>query len=263
MKGYKALNADMTAKHGSIVYEIGKSYTHDGEVELCKSGFHFCPDPGDCFHYYGSGSRIFEVEAGGTIVEGDGKCACSEITLVREADAAAIARATNSGKGNSGIYNSGGCNSGNRNSGGCNSGDWNSGWHNSGDWNSGNRNSGDWNIADFSSGVLCTEEPECLIFDKPSGMTLAKWRESDAARLMGRIDIPIPCWRSWDDMSPQEREANVDQEPCGGVLVVPEGAGRPDFAGWWAGLSEEERDIIKAIPNFDAGKWKLITGIEV
>ena len=172
----------------------------------------------------------------------------------------------NSGEGNSGEGNSGDLNSGCRNSGEGNSGEGNSGDLNSGDWNSGDgnsgyRNSGDWNRTDFSAGVLCTRVPECLIFDRPSGMTLREWRGSEAADLMADIRIDSDRWICTDDMTDEERDAHPDHVTTGGYLR--RGTGKPDFAGWWDGLDSDERAVILAIPNFDADKWKLITGIEV
>ncbi len=172
----------------------------------------------------------------------------------------------NSGDWNIGDGNSGDGNSGDRNSGDWNSGDWNSGNRNSGYRNSGNRNSGDcnsgdWNRTSFSSGVLCTREPECLIFDSPSGMTLREWRGSEAADLMADICIDSDRWICTEDMTDDERDAHPDHVTTGGYLR--RGTGKPDFAGWWDGLDDDERAVILAIPNFDARKWKLITGIEV
>ena len=56
---------------------------------------------------------------------------------------------------------------------------------------------------------------------------------------------------------------NRNLECQGGMLIVPEDCGKPDFAGWWAELSDDDRGIIKDIPNFDPVKWKMITGIDV
>ena len=172
----------------------------------------------------------------------------------------------NSGDWNSGNWNSGDCNSGNGNSGNGNSGDLNSGNGNSGNGNSGDCNSGDWNGGDwnktnFSAGVLCTREPECLIFDRPSGMTLSEWRDSEAADLMAGIHVDSDRWIFADDMTDEEKGVHPDFATTGGYLR--RGTGKPDFAGWWSQLDDDERAVILAIPNFDADKWKLITGIEV
>ena len=344
IRGYKAFDTtdDGGLRCRDMAYAVGGSYALGGEPELCERGYHFCRRLVDCFDFYGSDSRICEVEASGVVIDGDdGKSVTDHIRIVRELDRHEVLDLANSGKGCTGIGNSGNLNSGDRNSGdrnsgnrnsgnwnsgdrnscdrnsgdwnsgdrnsgdrnsgnrnSCdrnsgdwnsgdrNSGDWNSGYRNSGDWNSGNLNSGDrnsgdrnsgnwnsgdrnsgnwnsgdWNKTNFSAGVLCTQEPECRIFDKPSGMTLREWRDSEAAGLMDGICIDSNRWICTEEMTDDERVAHPDHVTTGGYLR--RGTGKPDFAGWWDGLDDDERAVILAIPNFDAKKWKLITGIEV
>ena len=60
MKAYKGFNKDMTCR--GFQYEEGKGYTTDN-AELCKSGFHACENPLDCFRYYPpTTSEYHEVE---------------------------------------------------------------------------------------------------------------------------------------------------------------------------------------------------------
>ena len=285
VKGYKAFDSDLTCR--DMQYEVGKEYTHDGDILLCKQGFHFCKQLIACYQYYNFKSRICEVEALGEVKTDDTKSVTDHIRIVRELTREEIVALANIGADNTGVCNSGDWNSGDWNSGDCNSGDWNSGnrnsgdcnsgncnsgnrnsgnW-NSGDWNSGNRNSGDWNsgdwnITNFSSGVLCTEEPECLIFDKPSGMTLREWRDTKAAYLMGNIRFDTTEWVREERMTDAEKADNPQYEILGGYLKeYPEP--HYTFSEWWDALTEDERDIIKAIPNFDADKWYQITGIDL
>ena len=82
MKGYKAFNGDMTCR--GFQYEIGKTYEIDQKIGLCESGFHFCKQPAQVFKYYDKDARVCEVEASGEIIEGDGKCVCSKITILHE-----------------------------------------------------------------------------------------------------------------------------------------------------------------------------------
>ena len=83
MKGYKGMNADMTCRE--FQYEIGKTYCVDGDVKLCKNGFHFCKNLKDVFQFYENykGNRFFEVE--GNVIESDGvKCVADKIIIIRE-----------------------------------------------------------------------------------------------------------------------------------------------------------------------------------
>ena len=66
-------------------YEIGKSYTHKGEIQPCKSGFHACEYPLTVFNYYApANSRFAEVEARGKIVPDKDKIACEKLKIKAE-----------------------------------------------------------------------------------------------------------------------------------------------------------------------------------
>ena len=39
VKGYKVFNPDWTCS--GFQYEVGKTFEHDGNIEMCGSGFHF------------------------------------------------------------------------------------------------------------------------------------------------------------------------------------------------------------------------------
>lgn len=85
MKGYKALNQDMSSQHGNMTYELNTKYTISGELEMHKNGFHFCKKLEDIeCHYIISTSRIFEVEADGEIINNGGESCAESITLLRE-----------------------------------------------------------------------------------------------------------------------------------------------------------------------------------
>ena len=60
MKAYKGFNKDMTCR--DFQYEEGKTY-ETNEAKLCKSGFHACENPLDCWSYYDLlDSEFHEVE---------------------------------------------------------------------------------------------------------------------------------------------------------------------------------------------------------
>lgn len=86
MKAYKGFNADMTCR--DFQYKPGGEYEMNGEIKVCKRGFHGCEMPMDVLQYYppGTNSRYFEVEQDGEIVKSDdnSKIASSKIKIGAE-----------------------------------------------------------------------------------------------------------------------------------------------------------------------------------
>ena len=94
MIAYKGFTADLTCL--GFQYAVGETYTHDGPVGVCDSGFHACPNPLDVLMYYSPAtSRYALVECSGRIDTGkDGKIACETITIVRELTIAELIRSS-------------------------------------------------------------------------------------------------------------------------------------------------------------------------
>ena len=81
---YKGFGSDWKCR--GYQYEIGKTYEHEGKVEVCESGFHSCKNPLDVLAYYdiSSGSKYALVKASGEISRNDNsdtKIASSKITI--------------------------------------------------------------------------------------------------------------------------------------------------------------------------------------
>ena len=169
--------------------------------------------------------------------------------------------AFNSGNNNSGDYNSGSWNSGDYNSGSWNSGRWNSGAFNSGNNNSGDYNSGSWNKTDFSNGCFNTIEPKIYLFNKPSEWTYQDWLISDACYLMNQIQRNGLEYILLDDMTDEEKAAHPEAETTSGYLKEMNNS--KYAVTWWRELCDHQKNIIKAIPNFDKAIFKEITGIDV
>ena len=91
LKTFKAFNKDWTCR--DFQYKIGETYTHTGNVEACKSGFHSCQYPLDIFSYYSPCSSVFaEVESSGVISKesSDSKVASQKIMIKKELDLASL-----------------------------------------------------------------------------------------------------------------------------------------------------------------------------
>ena len=162
----------------------------------------------------------------------------------------------NTGDLNSGYYNTGSCNTGYFNSGDFNNGSWNSGSH-----NIGSHNSGDWNIASYSSGCFNTEDRPLFFFDKPTNMTLRQWHTSKAYHLLNEIDLSPVKWINFGDMTDKEKSNYPEAKIVGGYLKELDN--NTCYVEWWKNLSDEEKEVIKEIPNFDPDKFYKITGIKV
>jgi len=167
----------------------------------------------------------------------------------------------NSGNHNSGNYNSGNYNSGNHNSGNYNSGNNNDGYHNSGNYNSGNWNSGDWNKCNFSNGCFNTIEPKIYLFNKPSEWTYRDWMDSKACTILSYMPNNALQYIIWEYMTAEEKSAHPEAETTGGYLKKLDKS--ECGIKWWRELSDEEKDIITSIPNFDKEIFKEITGIDI
>lgn len=145
VKGYKVFNPDWTCC--GFEYEVGKTYTHIGEIEPCKAGFHFCTKAIDCFKYYefNNFNKVAEVEAIGRIRTDGGKSVTDKLVIVKEIEWSQLLKIVNTGDDCTGLGNTGDRNEGWHNTGNENTGNWNAGNWNEGDWNTGNSNTGSCN----------------------------------------------------------------------------------------------------------------------
>lgn len=235
VKGFKVFNPDWTCNPNGkpFQYEVGGIYEEDVKPMVCDRGFHFCEKAADCFNYYqfNPENKVAEVIALGE-VDSDGTKSCTnKIQIVREIPWQELLEIVNMGKGCTGL-----CNSGNR--------------------NSGNRNK-----TNFSNGCFNTVEPKIYLFNKPSEWTYRDWLNSEARYLLNQIPGDVLEYIWLDDMTDEEKAAHPEAETTGGYLKVLDNS---EYAViWWRGLSDRQKNIIAAIPNFDKAIFKEITGIDV
>ena len=284
--GFKVFRPDWTCDptgYNPKQYTCPGKFEEEGELDVCGHGMHFCQTAADCFNYYSfnSENKVAEVIAYGEVrTEGDKSCT-DKLEIVREIPWDEVLRIVNLGKNctgrcntgnrNTGNRNTGDCNTGNRNTGDCNTGNRNTGNRNTGnrntgnrntgDWNTGNRNTGDWNKSSFNTGCFNTVEQKIMLFNKPSDMTYRDWYESDARWLLNQIPKDVVEWIYSEDMTDEEKAEHLTHETTGGYLKVLDESECGQL--WWGSLSDRQKNIIKAIPNFDAEIFFQCTGIRV
>ena len=269
--GFKVFRPDWTCDptgYNPKQYTCPGKFEEEGELDVCGHGMHFCQTAADCFNYYSfnSENKVAEVIAYGEVrTEGDKSCT-DKLEIVREIPWDEVLRIVNLGKNCTGCWNTGDCNTGNRNTGDWNTGDWNTGNWNTGDCNTGNRNTGDcntgdWNKSSFNTGCFNTEEQKIMLFNKPSNMTYSEWLDSDARYLLNQIPKDVVEWVYEEDMTDEEKAAHPTYETTGGYLKVLDESECGQL--WWGSLSDRRKEIIKAIPNFDAEIFFQCTGVRV
>lgn len=268
---------DKDLKCRGYQFEIGKEYKIDlpdgynlTDKDLCTDKvFHFCDGLSKVHDYYSchiESNRYCIIEVLGQFCESEDKCGSNHIKIIREITGEELQIAKGLTNGNSGLFNSGNMNSGDRNSGNRNSGDRNSGDMNSGDRNSGYRNSGNrnsgyrnsgyrnsgiFNKTNNSNGVFCNVEPKICIFNIQTDWTLKEFRLSKYYNAICSSDFPLTEWVN--DENPKENgvdgklQVNTYEEAC---------------RRWWKGMTEENKKIIKEIPNFNVDVFCDITGID-
>ncbi len=273
--GFKVFRPDWTCSPNGNTkqYTCPGKFEEEGELDVCGHGMHFCENAADCFNYYDfdSNNKVAEVIAYGTVLkEGDKSCT-DKLEIVREIPWDEVLRIVNTGKNctgrcntgnrNTGNWNTGNWNTGDWNTGDCNTGDWNTGNWNTGDWNTGNWNTGDWNKSSFNTGCFMTEEQKIMFFNKPSDWTYNDWLRSDARYLLNRIPKNVVEWIYSEDMTDEEKAEHPTHETTGGYLKVLDESDCGQL--WWGSLSDRQKNIIKALPNFDPEIFEQCTGINV
>ncbi|MDV9655445.1 hypothetical protein RHH83_13995 [Clostridioides difficile] len=285
IEGYKVFNPDWTCRN--FKYEVGKTYNHIGDIEVCEAGFHFCQKAIDCFNYYpfDNKNKVAKIEAIGLTKTFGGKSVTNKITIVEEIKWDELLNIVNighnnTGYGNTGAYNAGDYNTGNYNAGDGNIGHNNTGYGNTGAYNTGNYNTGNENIGygntgygntgdyntgnynagDYNTGIFCTDVPKIRMFNKETNLTYEDWMHSKARHILIK-NSNLMEWVYAKNMSEEEKKNNPKYETVGGYLKVF--TFEEMCKNMWNSLTDEEKKVIMEIPNFDRDIFKEITGIEV
>ena len=79
--------------------------------------------------------------------------------------------------------------------------------------------------------------------------------------ILSRMPNNLLEYVMWEDMTDEEKNSHPEAKITGGHLKKLD-----NFEcniKWWRGLSDEEKAVITAIPNFDKEIFKEITGIDI
>ena len=240
-------------------YTLGEIAEQTGKLEICNNGLHFCwnlANVMDFYNFENSDVVIGKVEILGDVVDNDDKTkSCTnKLKVVRlYKTKKQLMDMSNNGSNNTGYCNTGDCNTGDCNTGNRNTGDCNTGY-----WNTGDCNTGDWNSCNFSNGLFNTISPKINLFNKPSNYTMEEFKRTKWYDALTNGIFRLTEWVDWTEEELKEYENRKNN----GGRQVP-----IDFKvackKWWDTLSDEDREIIQTMPNFDKTIFTDITGIEL
>lgn len=230
VKGYKVFNNDWTCK--GFQYEVGQTYETDKEISLCNAGFHFCKKLEDCFKYYDfvQWNKIAEVEAIGTVINGDDKSVTDKIKIVREIpfnEIADIIKTQNS----YGVNGSNGVN-----------------------WSKGvNGSYGILNCSGISNGLFCNgKHNQYYIFNKE---VKKKYWEEVNSKLIEYLNGFTPTFNNLKGLYFKSGSRwEYTPIPNAEELSIKEA---------WEGMPQKAIDYLKSLPEFNKEMFTKITGIEV
>ena len=248
-------------------FEIGKEYKIDSKkLELCSDKvFHYCDTLRNVHDFYPvtSNNRYCEIEVLGEEIHDNNykKFGSNHIKIVREITGEELDYLKGLHSGNTGLFNTGNRNTGYYNTGDSNTGNRNTGNRNTGNYNTGYFNTGDFNIGDYNTGCFNTKNSKIKMFNKDSDITYMDWLNSEARSIMDRICFETVEWIAASGMTEEEKKKYPSYKTTGGYLRKRDTS--ECYKEWWEDLTDEEKDIIKDIPNFDADIFKEITGIDV
>ena len=158
----------------------------------------------------------------------------------------------NTGYRNTGDWNTGDSNTGHRNTGNSNTGNSNTGYRNTGDWNT-----GDWNTCDNETGFFNTVRPNTIrVFNKECDFDF--WSNYEVPDF---LYFDTTRWIPESQMSEQEKEDFGSYKTTGGYLKELDY--KEAFQESYNKASDEEKEHLLKMPNFDADIFYKISGIDV
>ena len=100
-----------------------------------------------------------------------------------------------------------------------------------------------------------------MFFNKPSEWSYRDWLNCEARYLLNQIPKDVVEWVDSSDMTDEEKSEHPTHETTDGYLKVLDESECGQI--WWGSLSDDQKSIIKSIPNFDAEIFFQCTGIKI
>ena len=157
------------------------------------------------------------------------------------------------GNHSTGYRSTGNCSTGN-----CSTGDCSTGNCSTGNRSTGNRSTGNYSISNRSTGHFSTIDVQPSFFDKPFNGT---WEQAE--ELIPSVVLKLGTyWVTSSEMTEQQKADHPTHGTTGGVLLKYDHTYHQAWAIAWDGMDQAKKDRFLNLPNFDAEKFKQITGID-
>jgi hypothetical protein len=166
------------------------------------------------------------------------------------------------GNWSTGYYSTGDHSTGDRSTGVYSTGNFSTGHFSTGNCSTGGRSTGNystgnWSTSNYSTGHFSTEDYSGFgAFNKPC--TIEEW---DSTETPAFIYFKLTEFVPLDVMTDQEKIDNPSCETTGGYLRVYDY--QEAWRKAWDGATDEDKELLYALPNFDAEVFKEISGIDV
>jgi len=146
---------------------------------------------------------------------------------------------------------------GNHSTGFCSTGCYSTGHRSTGNYSTGLRSTGSWSISNYSAGHFSTiDNTGFSVFNKPC--SVEEWENVEKPKF---IYFDLTEWINENEMSDKEKEDNPTYKTTGGCLKVY--TYKEAWLNSWSSASDEDKELLYRLPNFDATVFKEISGIDV
>ena len=106
------------------------------------------------------------------------------------------------------------------------------------------------------------KKPKIKLFDKESDWTIDDWYNSNAYDVMACCPYTHSDFINEFNMTDEEKANHPEYKTIGGYVKTFI-ATKEDKQNWWNNLSNEDRQSVYDLPNFDADKFEMCTEIKV